>query len=225
LTPSPAVRAPEALLFDLDGTLVDSRGDIAAACNAALRAHGRAPLALDAIMPMVGDGARALVARAFGLREDEPLVTDALASFKASYLASPCVHTTLLPGAREALAVGVPCALVTNKPRDVTELVLAALGLAGAFAFVWAGGDGPLKPAPDSVLAAVRALGVAAEDAWMIGDGPQDVAAARAAGAVAVAVPGIADRERVLAASPDLVARSLTEVAELARRARGATGY
>lgn len=204
---------PLGLIFDLDGTLVDSRRDIADACNHALVTHGREALALERILPMIGDGARALVARAFASLETDPIVDDALATFKARYLAHPCVHTVLLPGAREALAAGPPCALVTNKPRDVTLLVLEALGIADAFSAVWGGGDGPLKPAPDSVRSVASQLGIEPSATWMIGDGPQDVLAGRAAGAFTVAVRGIADEASLLAANPDLVVSSLEDVA------------
>ncbi|CAN5924866.1 phosphoglycolate phosphatase [soil metagenome] len=213
---------PRALLFDLDGTLVDSRGDIAAACNAALVAHGRPALPVAAILPMVGDGARALVARALSsfAPPSDALLVDALATFGAYYLAHPCVHSVLLPGARDVLAeaatLALPCALVTNKPRDVTIALVEALGM--TFEASWAGGDGPLKPAPDSVLAMIARLGVAAGDAWMIGDGPQDVGAGKAAGCFTVGVPGIAERARLLASGPDLVCESLHDLRDELRR-------
>ncbi|MBX3230123.1 MAG: HAD hydrolase-like protein [Labilithrix sp.] len=207
-----------ALFFDLDGTLVDSRRDIAEALNRALAGAGMAPLALSEVLPLVGDGARVLVERALAARGRGP--DDAvLAAFQEAYLAAPCVHTTLLPGAKEALALGLPCALVTNKPRAVTELVLERLGVRDAFREVWAGGDGPLKPAPDGVLSVAARLGVSVHDAWMIGDGPQDVLAGKAAGAFTVGVRGgIAGDARLLAAAPDLVVASLLELAAHARR-------
>ncbi|MBX3223995.1 MAG: HAD hydrolase-like protein [Labilithrix sp.] len=244
MSPSPPPPRCRALLFDLDGTLVDSRRDIAAALNVALEAVGRAPLPLEAIVPMIGDGARTLVARALahdelagggsgsGGRalaptagasaasvgaEGDALLDEVAALFVRSYAERPVVHTALLPGAREALALGLPAALVTNKPRAVSVLVLEALGVASAFGAVFAGGDGPLKPSPDGVRAAAAALGVPIEGAWMIGDGPQDILAGRAAGCFTIAVPGIADRARVLAADPHLVVASLHDVARLAR--------
>jgi phosphoglycolate phosphatase len=215
---------PRALLFDLDGTLVDSRRDIAASCNAALVAVGRAPLSLPTILAMVGDGARARAASGSASALE---IEGALASFKAHYLAHPCVHAVLLPGAREVLeearAQGLACALVTNKPRDVTLALVDALGIAHAFAALWGGGDGPLKPAPDSVLAMVAQLGIAARDAWMIGDGPQDIGAGKAAGCFTVGVPGIAEHERLLESAPDLVVPSLLELRDQLRlRARPA---
>jgi HAD superfamily hydrolase (TIGR01509 family) len=151
--------------------------------------------------------------------DDPALAARTFAAFSRRYAERPVVHTTLLPGAREALALGLPKALVTNKPRDVTMMVLAELGIATAFGAVYAGGDGPLKPSPDGICAAAAELGVSPAEAWMIGDGPQDVLAGRAAGAFTVCVPGIADRERVLAAGPDLVLASMHEVVRLLRAA------
>lgn len=213
--------APSALLFDLDGTLVDSRRDIAVACNAARADHGLPPLAFEEIMAMVGDGARLLVTRAFAfeaLDPRDPKIDAALASFSARYLAAPCVYTQLLPGAREliedAARAKLRAAVVTNKPRDVTLAVLRTLGIEASFAMVWAGGDGPLKPAPDGVLAAIARLGAVASSTWMIGDGPQDIGAGKAAGCITIGIPGIAERARLLSSAPDLVFESLTALRE-----------
>jgi phosphoglycolate phosphatase len=214
---------PTALLFDLDGTLVDSRRDIADACNVARVAHGLPPLPLDAILPMVGDGARLLVARAFDAAPDSALVEAALATFRASYLARPVVHTALLPGVRDALGVArsleLPCAVVTNKPHDVTLLVLDALAIRLFFRAIWGGDDGPLKPSPAGVLDVIARLGVSASSAWMIGDGPQDIGAGKAAGCFTVGIPGIAARERLVASGPDLLCESLVELGDVLRRA------
>jgi phosphoglycolate phosphatase len=207
---------PSALLLDLDGTLVDSRRDIAEACNATRVAHGQSPLALEAIVGMVGDGARALVARAFDAALDEPIVDAALATFQAFYLAHPCVHTVMLEGARELLdeaaALRLPCAVVTNKPRAVSVALLEALTISPFFRVIWAGGDGPLKPAADGLLHAIARLDATASTTWMIGDGPQDILAGQAAGCVTIGVPGIAERERLLASAPDVVVESLLDV-------------
>lgn len=206
-------------MFDLDGTLVDSARDIAEALNETLRSIGREALALEAILPMIGDGARVLVARALGpdAALDARLVERTAAIFQDAYAARPCVHTTLLPGATEALAIDLPRALITNKPRRLTMLILEALGVAKLFDATYAGGDGPLKPAPDGVRSVARTLGVEASlaCAWMIGDGPQDVLAGRAAGCLTIAVPGIATHDRVLEAKPHVVVDSLHDVTRL----------
>lgn len=211
--------APAALLLDLDGTIVDSRRDIALACNAARAAHGLEPLDEDVIAAMVGDGARALVARAFGIEQNDPLLEPALRSFHESYVACPCVHSTLLRGARELLehaaATNLPCAVVTNKPREVAVLLLARLGVAGLLRGLWAGGDGPLKPSPAGIIFIAERLKVDPRLVWMIGDGPQDVGAGRSAGCVTIGVPGIAERDHLVASGPSFVCASLVEVRDL----------
>lgn len=218
---------------------MDSRRDIAEALNAALAEMGRKTLALEAILPMIGDGARALVARALAApdsrehshgvasrplaeSDDHALVDHTRSLFERAYAARPCVHTTLMPGAAEAIAIELPKGIITNKPRALTLLVLEGLSLTSLFPgrLVRAGGDGPMKPSPDGLHALIAELGANAAKTWMVGDGPQDVLAGRAAGCFTIAVPGIAERDRVLAAGPDLVLESLHDVAALARMHR-----
>lgn len=207
------MKKPRALLLDLDGTLVDSRDDIAAALARAFTAHGIAPLERSRVCPLIGDGARVLVTRALAAAGSGASVDAVLDTLNRDYAANPCEHTRLFDGAKEIFACGVPCAIITNKPRVVTERLLAVLGLAPAA--LWAA-DGPLKPAPDSVLAVCGQLDVAPQDAWMIGDGPQDIGAGKAAGAFTVAVLGnIADHEAVRRAKPDLVVSSLASLREV----------
>ena len=201
--------------FDLDGTLVDSRGDIAAACNHALASVGRAELPLTTISGFVGDGGRKLLERALAAEPATPIVDEALVAFDAYYAAHPAVHTVLLPGAREALDAlrEHPLAIATNKSRVATLAVLDALGLRARFAGVSAGGDGPLKPAPDGILRLCRELAARAEDSFMVGDGPQDIGAGRAAGCVTVAVlGGFHDEAKLRALAPDYLLRTLHEL-------------
>jgi phosphoglycolate phosphatase len=212
------IEACAALLFDLDGTLVDSRADIAEALATALVEEGFAAIAESDIVPMIGDGARLLVERALarqGITSPEARART-LAAYERRYAARPCHFTRLLPGAIPALSIA-PNGLVTNKTRAVTLLVLEALGVASRFApaAIYAGGDGPLKPAPDGVQRAAAALGFPLPDrrVWLVGDGPQDVAAGKAAGCFTVAVPGIGSLERVRAEGPDLFVESLVELA------------
>jgi len=213
-----SLRAPLAVAFDLDGTLIDSKGDIAAACNRALVAVGRSPLDEDVIARFIGVGARVLLARALDLEPDDALVDRALAAFQPFYDANAAVRTTLLPGAiavMDALAPR-PLALVTNKPRSSTLAVLKALAIDTRFAFIRTGSDGPLKPHRRAVTDALDALGVAPADAWMVGDAEQDVRAGRAAGCVTIVVRGgFQSAERVEASRPDLTVDSLLDVAAL----------
>jgi phosphoglycolate phosphatase len=212
------VRAPRAVAFDLDGTLIDSRLDIAAACNHVLVAEGRAPLDVAVIATYVGDGVRALVSRAFGLPMDAPALDALERAYVARYAAHSLDETTWMPGALAACDAfaGTPLAVVTNKARAVTLAVLDALRAGDRFAFVYAGGDGPLKPRPEPIVATARALGVPVESLWVVGDGDQDILSARAAGAVAIAVlGGFGTEARLRAAQPDAVLPSLADLPRL----------
>jgi phosphoglycolate phosphatase len=210
---------PVGVVFDLDGTLIDSREDIAAACNHVLHALGRAPLSVDTIASFVGDGARMLVARALDAEPSSTEVEQALAIFHPFYEAHPAVHTTLMPGARELLdALGDrPLAIVTNKPRRATLACLDALGVTARFMAIRAGGDGPLKPDPSGVTGALASMRVGPAQAWMIGDGEQDVIAGRAAGCVTVGVRGGFQDAKLEAATPDMLVGSLLELITLLR--------
>jgi 2-phosphoglycolate phosphatase len=205
---------PRAIIFDLDGTLIDSRGDIVAACNHTLAWAGRATLPSDVVAGFVGDGARTLLARAFGVPRESNELDAPLAEGTGFYAAHPIDRTTWMPGAERALAElpsrGVRLALVTNKARPVTVAILGALRVSSRFSAVYAGGDGPMKPAPDPILRVCTELGVAPAETWMVGDAAQDIGSARAAGARAVAVlGGFHAEERLRAAAPDDVYASL----------------
>jgi phosphoglycolate phosphatase len=212
------LQTPSAVLFDLDGTLLDTRGDIAAACNHVLVGAGRAALPAETIAGFVGDGARTLLARAFGTAKDAREMEALLDAWRGYYVAHPIDHASWMPGARDSLSAlasrGVPVALVTNKARIVTEAIVAALGVADRFGAIWAGGDGALKPSAEPVTSTARELGIDARGVWMVGDADQDIGAARAAGCVSIAVLGGFHAEaRVRAARPDVVLRSLDELA------------
>jgi phosphoglycolate phosphatase len=206
-------------VFDLDGTLIDSVLDIAAATNHTLAQHGQRERSIDEIRGFVGDGARSLLARAAGVELEDVRLDALLATFLDYYTAHASTHTRLLPCAREILNAhsDLPLALCTNKPRRTTDAVLAALELRSCFRIVIAGGDLPeKKPDPAPLLHIASALGQSPKDLVMVGDGPQDVECARAAGARSVAVEnGIAPRDRLLAARPDALIPSLCELPAL----------
>lgn len=207
------------IVFDLDGTLIDSRLDISHAANHALGACGFSQLSVEEIASYVGDGARALLSRAARLEPTAPKLEPLLASFLAYYDAHATDHTTLLPGASEALsALGhLPLALCTNKPRSTTDAVLANLRLSSHFAVVVAGGDlAKIKPDPLPLQHIAERLSLRTPELVMVGDGPQDVSCAKAAGARSVGVEGgILARERLIAAQPDVLLASLNELPAL----------
>ena len=167
---------------------------------------------------MVGDGSRTLLARAFDAPKDSALVEAAMEDFLAYYTQNPAEFSSFLPGAELCLRGfgDVRIALVTNKPRAATLAVLDAMGMAKSFSAITAGGDGPLKPAADPIVRVARELGIDPRDAWMIGDGPQDVGAGHAAGAFAVAVRGgFLPESRVEAEKPDAWIDSLLDLPAL----------
>jgi len=207
-----------AVVFDLDGTLIDSRGDIADACNHMLEAAGHARLSDAEIAGFVGDGARYLVGRALDVGlSGGPVSADALDRhlevFLDYYAAHPVVRTTVLPGVEASLAVlrSAAVAVCTNKPRRTTDAVLRALGWERRFGAIVAGGDTrEKKPHPEPIERCAELLGVRPEEIIMVGDGPQDVEAGRAAGALTIGVRGgILPEARLLASNPDVLLDSL----------------
>jgi len=204
------------VVFDLDGTLIDSRLDIASSANHALRAHGFAELSVSELSMYVGDGARWLLARAARLDHDSPSLDPLLATFVDYYAEHPTDHTQLLPGAREALAslAHLPLALCTNKPRSITDRVLENLRLHGAFRVVIGGGDLPKnKPHPLPLRHIAERLGLSPAELVMVGDGAQDINCAKAAGAHSVGIEGgMQGSELLLASAPDMLLESLFEL-------------
>jgi phosphoglycolate phosphatase len=179
------------VVFDLDGTLIDSRRDIARATNHSLHKAGFAQLNLAQVTALIGDGSRVLLARASGLPPDDRRVEAMLESFFDFYKHHAADDTTLLDGAREVLdaLAGMPLAVCTNKPRIITDAVLLALGIDRHFAVVVGAGDVPwTKPHPAPLLRVGERLGLAPATLVMVGDGPQDVECARAAGVRSIGI-------------------------------------
>jgi 2-phosphoglycolate phosphatase len=221
------MQSPRAIAFDLDGTLIDSRGDIAAALNHALAEMGKKALPESEIARYVGDGARTLCARASGLPDGHPDVQRILDAYLSYYVEHPVVFTRWMPSAREALEYlrGFKLALVTNKPRPTTEAILAELGVASLFAAVVAEGDLPeKKPSPAPILWIARQFGIGPDQIVVVGDGPQDVESGRRAGSRTVGVlGGMPSRKRLEAVNPDVLIDSLAELPNIVDRWTDAT--
>lgn len=207
-----------ALLFDLDGTLVDSRRDIAEGVNFTLERLGRPTLSVDSVARMVGDGVRQLLIRAAGPLDDASMKR-ALDLFLPYYLDHCTDTTSLYPGVIETLRAlsGRAMAVVTNKPMAHTEKTLRATGLDGFFTVVIAGDTLPTrKPDPEPLWEALRRLGAPRETSVMVGDSPLDIRAARSAGVRAAAVTyGFRPGPDLAALSPDYLIGSLAELREV----------
>jgi phosphoglycolate phosphatase len=175
------------VLWDLDGTLVDSAGDIAGAVDRMLAATGRTPLGEARVRSFIGDGAKRLVDQCVSAAGGTPTPDD-LTQFLVEYHAFPVVKTRIFDGIADVLAaVRVPQAVVTNKPESLTRIILERLGIAGHFRVVIGGDTLPVrKPDPAPVRVALERLGVTT--GVLIGDGPADVGAAAAAGIAMIGV-------------------------------------
>ena len=186
----------QALIFDLDGTLIDSALDVCASVNRVLAGMGRRELTLEESKDMIGWGGRVLVEKALAKTGDAgtPEDTDhALEAFLTTYANHPGDHTTVFPGVIEALeslkAVGVKMAICTNKPMATTTPVLEAMGLNGFFDVVSCGDAVPhKKPDGRHVLHCVEQLGATPETTIMVGDSENDIRAAIDAGVRSVCV-------------------------------------
>jgi phosphoglycolate phosphatase len=210
------------VVFDLDGTLVDSKQDIVVAANHVRQKAGLEPLPDAVVAGYVGDGARYLVASVLGLDLGDAAVSPHLDVFLDYYTDHAVDFTTLMPGVLEVLArlPGRRLAVCTNKSRRTTLAVLDGLGIAERFDAIVAGGDTPKnKPSADPLLKMAELLDVSAERLIMVGDGPQDILAARAVGAYGVGVRGgILPFERLAASNPDVVLGDLSELPALIER-------
>lgn len=177
---------PRLIVFDLDGTLVDSKRDLADAVNALIAELGGAALPEQAVADMVGKGAAVLIRRALAATGVDVDLRAALARFLELYDERLLVHTAPYEGMADALAAlapHVPMAVLTNKPARATERILAGLGLRGHFRDVM-GGDTAFgrKPDPAGLLALIERAGATPETTWLVGDSRIDLETARRAG-------------------------------------------
>jgi phosphoglycolate phosphatase len=210
------------VIFDLDGTLIDSRLDLVHSVNAALRHIARPELAEDVIASYVGDGAPILIQRALGAEAgDEALVRKGLEFFLSYYREHKLDHTTVYPGIPETLALlrdsanGTPrkLAVLTNKPVNPSRAIVEALGMGQFFSQVYGGNSfATKKPDPEGARKLLEEIGVKSEQAAIVGDSPVDVRTGRNAGLWTVGVTyGFAPRT-LEEESPDVLADSAQEL-------------
>ena len=201
------------LLFDLDGTLIDSNADIAQSVNHVRGQYGLPPLSLTEVTAAIGDGLHKLLERT--VPQADARAADLYRAHHAEHLLD---HTVLYSGVRAGLEqlqqARVALAVVSNKPTAFCERVLEGLGVRTFFAAV-VGGDSAAgrKPDPGPVRQALDLVGRTSWDALMVGDSPGDIAAGRAANVGTVAALwGFRSAEQLAASQPDTTARSFAEV-------------
>jgi phosphoglycolate phosphatase len=198
------------LVFDLDGTLVDSRADIRSGLNEALdRIHpGTPPLTPEEVRSMIGEGALLLVTKALRATGHDDAPRDVLPVFLDCYRKRLLDETRLYPGVQETLEAlsGRPMAVLTNKPGDLSRTIVDGLGVGRFFGRVVGGGDlATKKPDPEGLRLLMQEAGVRPAETTMVGDSAIDVRTGRAAGARTVGVTFGFDPEGVRAVGPDVL--------------------
>lgn len=204
-----------ALVFDLDGTLIDSKLDLALSIDATLKQMGRASLPHETIYGYVGNGAAVLVRRALG-----DSVTDAEAEeghrfFLSYYREHMLDNTVTYPGVREALDLlqGHPMAVLTNKPVRFSERILVGLGISRYFRYVYGGNSFETKkPDPEGMNILLRDFAIAPREAMIVGDSDVDVRTARNSGTWACGVSYGLGLESMRAHPPDLMLDNLADL-------------
>lgn len=209
------------IVYDLDGTLVDTGEDITNAVNHMLTVLSTSPLSRQEVRRFVGRGLHDLIRRCLQT-EDERLVEEGSRLFERYYAEHLIDHSVLYPGVRETLEYFKDRlqAVLTNKPNPFAGDLLAALGMSGYFTEVAAGGAGiPKKPDPTMLLAMMRRASVETGEVLLVGDSVIDVDTGRRAGVLTVILTqGFEDPGDLAAASPDVVARNFQEFLALAKQ-------
>jgi phosphoglycolate phosphatase len=204
-----------ALIFDLDGTLIDSKLDLALSVNATLAELGREPLPHEQIFSYVGQGAPALIARALGSAASEQDCMIGLEFFIKYYSAHKLDNTGLYPGVRETLDAlkGMPMAVYTNKPVRVSRSIILELGVADHFRMVYGGNSFQRKkPDPMGVETILKEFGAAPAHAMIVGDSEVDVQTARNSGTWACGVTYGFGSDGLAEYPPDILVDNLTEL-------------
>jgi len=211
--------AMDLLIFDLDGTLIDSRLDLAYAVNATRDHMGLAPLEFPTIYKYVGNGAPTLVRRALEDHATDETVAEALEFFLSHYRQHVLDHTVLYPGVKASLdrlkAAGKRMAVLTNKPTDMSVAILQGLGVGQDFFRVY-GGDSldVKKPDPRGIDLLMQEAGVDRDQTLMVGDSAVDVHTARNAGVKCCGVTYGFQPETLADPKPDVLLDRMEQVAD-----------
>ena len=217
--PFATLNAPQAVLFDLDGTLADTAPDLAAAANKLRLDRGLEPAPYEKLRPVASHGARGLIGAAFGIAPGEAGFDELRNAFLANYESAIAVHSRLFEGVSDMLESlrqrGIAWGVVTNKIERYTLPLIPLIGLSHAHCII--GGDTTPhpKPHPAPLLEAARRVGVPPQACWYVGDDLRDIQAARAAGMRSIAAgwgycadsdPVTWEAEHIIATPGDLLA-------------------
>lgn len=208
------------LLLDLDGTLIDSRGDLADAVNWALVATGQKAQRQEDIVPHVGNGLKTLLTNVMGGRASDEILQTGIAAFSEFYEGHCVDKTVLYPDVADVLKQLHPyvkMGVVTNKPLHFSKMILDALDVSRYFQVIVGGDSTPeKKPHPAPLLKALKDLNGAPNGSLMVGDGPQDVLSARAAGVKScIARYGYGFSQELLHLKPDFELDTFKEIKEI----------
>lgn len=208
------------VIFDLDGTLVDSVDDLCNSVNAARAYMGLPPLPHDLVASYVGNGAPVLIRRAMGPEASEEQVQEALSFFLSYYREHMLDHTRPYPGVVETLEQlrgrGVKMAVLTNKPQRFSRDLCAGLGLAQYFFQIYGGNSfEQKKPDPIGIRTLMQEAGAKQAETWMVGDSATDVLTARNAGVRSVGVTYGISPQSLRETPPDFLIDSMTELPRL----------
>ena len=207
------------LIFDLDGTLIDSKLDLAQAVNATRSHMGMSPLENELVYSYVGNGAPVLIRRALGAQANELEIEEALEFFLEFYREHYLDYTLLYPGVRESLDrlrdAGKRMAVLTNKPVRISTAIIEGLGVGPHFFRVYGGNSFDFKkPHPIGVETLIREAGTTAARSLMIGDSSVDIQTARNAGVRSCGVTYGFQPETLADPAPDRLADRMEEVAD-----------
>jgi phosphoglycolate phosphatase len=212
------------LIFDLDGTLIDSREDLIQSVNAMLRHAGRPELPGEIIASYVGDGVAMLVRRSLGDPKDEHFFQQCLDYFLAYYREHKLDHTRVYDGIPEALKIirnsangsSRTMAVLSNKPVNPCRAIIDALGLGAFFTHVYGGNSFPTKkPDPQGAKSILRDVGATPEETLIVGDSSIDVATGRNAGTWTCGVTYGFAPQTLQSAAPDVVVDTPAELGQL----------
>ncbi len=214
-TPPHALGNLRLVIFDLDGTLIDSKLDLALSVNAVRKKMGLKPLPTEEVATYVGHGVRNLMRRALGEQATEEEVTESLEFFLAYYREHMLDNTVTYPGVREALGkLKVPhLAVLSNKPVHFSQMILEGLGVSEYFAYVYGGNSfEQKKPDPVGVVRLMTDLNVPARETMIVGDSDTDVLTGRNAGIWTCGVTYGFGAHTLKNAPPDFIIDDLREL-------------